>query len=81
MIQAMCDKYTSGTHYLASSFWKDVDVIALQKFLANSTDNQLDKVYLTSSGSDGTEAAFKLIRQSFHDQGHETPTLRVGNIS
>lgn len=49
MIQAMYDKYRSGTHYLASSFWKDVYVMALQKFLANSTDNQLDKVRLRVS--------------------------------
>lgn len=72
MIQAMYDRYTSGTHYLASSFWKDNAVVALQKFLANSTDNQLDKVCLTLSGSDATEAALKIIRQSFYDQDHET---------
>ena len=46
--------------------------MALQKFLVDSTDGALDKVYLTGSGSDATDAALKLARQYFYDQDHET---------
>nr|AYE67625.1 hypothetical protein [Annulohypoxylon stygium] len=72
VIDAMHIKNMSGTHYLASSFWKDNDVLKLQKSLADSTDGLLDKVYLTGSGSDATEAAIKLACQYYYDQDSET---------
>nr|YP_009867813.1 NADH dehydrogenase subunit 3 [Nemania diffusa]QKG05012.1 NADH dehydrogenase subunit 3 [Nemania diffusa] len=72
VIDAMMKKYTEGTHYLSTSYWKDKDVTKLNAFLVDSTGNQLTKVYLTGSGSDATEAALKLARQYFYDQDHET---------
>ena len=72
VIDSIHEKYKSGTHYLASSFWKDKDVSKLQEFLVNSTHGALSKVFLTGSGSDATEAALKLARQYFYDQDPET---------
>ena len=37
----------------------------------------MNKVYLTGSGSDATEAALKLARQYFYDQDPETPRKYV----
>lgn len=39
----------------------------------NSTKGALNKVYLTGSGSDATEAAVKLARQFYYDQDPESP--------
>lgn len=72
VIKAMTDKLNNGTHYLASSYWKDSDVLKLCKKLVDSTDGKLVKVYLTGSGSDATEATIKLVRQFYYDQDNNT---------
>lgn len=72
VIEAMTNKLLEGTHYLATSYWKDQDVLNLMKFLVDSTEGQMSRVYLTGSGSDATEAAFKLCRQFYYDQDKET---------
>jgi adenosylmethionine-8-amino-7-oxononanoate aminotransferase/NADH:ubiquinone oxidoreductase subunit 3 (subunit A) len=72
VIAAMYDKFMEGTHYLATSYWKDRDVLKINEWLINGTGNKLTKVYLTGSGSDATEACIKLIRQFYYDQDNET---------
>lgn len=40
VLDAMHTKNMSGTHYLASSYWKDIDVLELQKFLVDTTSGK-----------------------------------------
>ena len=72
VLDAMHKKNMSGVHYLASSYWKDTDVLKLQKYLVDTTYGKLNKAYLTGSGSDAMEAGLKLARQYYFDQDHET---------
>jgi len=65
-------KYKAGNHYLASSYWKDEDVLKLSKVLVDSTGGKLPGVYFTGSGSDAIEATWKLVRQYFYDQDNKT---------
>lgn len=65
-------KKVASNAYIPSSFFKDIDVLALQEFLAASTKIPLTKVYLTGSGSDATEGMLKLCRQFYYDQDENT---------
>ncbi|OTA48378.1 PLP-dependent transferase [Hypoxylon sp. EC38] len=66
VIRAISDQLnTTGTPYLASSFWTNEVVELLCKELIQGTGGKMAKVYLTGSGSEAMEAAIKLSRQFF----------------
>lgn len=66
---------TTGTPYLASSFWASDIVEELCKELIIGTDNKMARVYLTGSGSEAMEAAIKLARQYFYEKDEQTPRV------
>uniref|UniRef100_UPI0030DE635F NADH dehydrogenase subunit 3 n=1 Tax=Dematophora necatrix TaxID=2751867 RepID=UPI0030DE635F len=72
VIEAICDKYKQGVHYLSTSYWKDEDVLKLNDFLLKSTEYKMSKVFITGSGSDAIEASIKVARQYFFDKDKET---------
>ncbi|KAG8160944.1 hypothetical protein KVR01_009208 [Diaporthe batatas] len=72
VIKAISDQLSTGTPYLASSFWSSQVVEDLCQELIRGTDGKMARVYLTGSGSEAMEAAIKLSRQYFHEQDKET---------
>lgn len=72
VIESITRQLSTGTAYLASSFWSNKVVEELCKELIRGTDEQMSRVYLTGSGSEAMEAAIKLSRQYFYDQDKKT---------
>lgn len=71
VIEAICEQLKTGVAYLPSAFWSSEVAKDLRKELIRGTDGELAGVYLASSGSEATEAAMKLARQYFWEQGQD----------
>ncbi|KAH7418221.1 pyridoxal phosphate-dependent transferase [Cadophora sp. MPI-SDFR-AT-0126] len=72
VVEAITAQLTTGTPYLASTFWGSEVVEKLCKELIDGTEGKMARVYLTGSGSEAMEATIKLARQYFFENDKQT---------
>ncbi|RFU27012.1 hypothetical protein B7463_g9333, partial [Scytalidium lignicola] len=75
VINAITAHLSSGTPYLASTFFSHEVVEELCKEMINGTGGEMSKIYLTGSGSEAMEATLKLSRQYFYETDKNTKRI------